>query len=156
MTNEDKKQSTYLYEIVDQYNHKYTNIVKNEDFDFDKETYTKKEFNDLWDEMLMSSFGCQLGILDKAIQKLVSYQGDTNVNEHAIEILTNMKWDVHKEVGAHGVIMPSVSSEAASNELTKSSEARCKDIQDVRVSEKKLGYFEAMDKGMTFEEWMMS
>ena len=156
MTNEDKKQYKHLNNIVDRFNHKYTNIVKNENFDFNKDTYTEKEFNDLWDEMLMSSFGCQIGILDKAIQKLVSYQGDTDVNEDAITILEKMKGDVHKEVGYHSVYMPSVSSEAASNDLTERSEARCKNIQNVRVSEKKLGYFEAMDEGMTFEEWMMS
>ena len=134
MSTQDQERYTYLNDIVKGFNHKNTKINKNKNFDFDRDTYTKKEFNDMWDEMLMSSFGCQVGILKKAIEQLASDQYPTHKHDRAIEILDKLIGEVWYNVGYEGVNMPSVKTE----------------------EKKPLGYFEAMDKGMTFEEWMMS
>ena len=73
--------------------------------------FSEKEFNDMWDELLYTSFGAQVSILERAIEKIATAQMPTTMFEEPIEILKDLVREVNEEAEHELKQMPTVKDE---------------------------------------------
>ena len=73
--------------------------------------FTEKEFNDMWDELLYTSFGAQVSILERAVEKIVNAQEGTTMYHIPIAILQDLLREVNAEAEHELKQMPTVKDE---------------------------------------------